>query len=86
MIFVIFVFYISSESCRQGKRRLMWLESLTHVCIRLSENSFNCKHIISRGSNRRGKLGGLALKQGCMWENVHEFPQTKRPKVPAIYF
>ena len=28
------------------------------------------------------KLGGLACKQGGMWENVHEFPQTKRRRYP----
>ena len=28
------------------------------------------------GSNRRGKLGGLAWKQSGMWENVNEFPKN----------
>ena len=36
----------------------------------------------SRGSNRRGKSAGLAWKQGGMWENVNEFPKTKRRKYP----
>ena len=36
----------------------------------------------TRGSNRRGKLGGIAWKQGGMLENVHEFTQTKRRKYP----
>ena len=36
----------------------------------------------TRGSNRRGKLGGLALKQSGMWVNVNEFPKTKRRKYP----
>ena len=27
----------------------------------------------TRGSNRRGKSGGLAWKQGVMWENVDIF-------------
>ena len=35
-----------------------------------------------RGSNRGGKLGGLAWKQGGMWEKVNEFPKTKRRKYP----
>ena len=38
-----------------------------------------------RGSNKRVKSGGLAWKQGgmsIMWENVDEFPKTKRRKYP----
>ena len=35
----------------------------------------------SRGLNRRGKLGGLAWKQGGMCENINEFP-TKQRKNP----
>ena len=34
------------------------------------------------GPIRRGKLGGLARKQGDMRENVNEFPKTKRRKYP----
>ena len=32
--------------------------------------------ISTQGSNRRGKSGGLAWKQGGMWENVNEFPKN----------
>ena len=39
-------------------------------------------HLISRRSNRRGKLGGLAWKKSGMWEKVNEFPKTKRRKYP----
>ena len=42
----------------------------------------HAKYCISRGSNRRGKSGGLAWKQGGMWENVNDFPNTKRRKYP----
>ena len=44
----------------------------------LSFYSFDHVVHISRGSNRHGKLGVLAWKQGGMWENVNEFPKTKR--------
>ena len=39
-------------------------------------------HTDTRGPIRRGKSGGLAWKQGSMWENVNEFPKTKRWKYP----
>ena len=39
-------------------------------------------HHDSTGPTRRGKSGGLAWKQGGMWENVNEFPKTKPRKYP----
>ena len=35
---------------------------------------------LTRGSNRRGKSGALAWKQGGMWENVNAFPTTEGRK------
>ena len=53
-----------------------------YVCLLHDISRIYDDIITTRGSNRPGKLGGLAWKQSGMWENINEFQKNRRRKYP----